>query len=154
MVRTCIPDRTMQCKLSGCISECNAILCTVSSSSADTGRVSCKHLFPIHHTHLLLDQHPRHFNNLRCQRKHKCQYKYNPKRKCRHKYKHKCQYNRKHKWQYKYNRTHILHSTLRNNAVSAKQSKAKHLEVRITNGIDLHWLISINNALSGNDTRK
>ena len=34
------------------------------------------------------------------------------------------------------------------------QSKAKHLEVRITNGIDLHWLISINNALSGNDTRK
>ena len=32
--------------------------------------------------------------------------------------------------------------------------KAKHLEVRITNGIDLHWLISINNALSGNDTRK
>ena len=34
------------------------------------------------------------------------------------------------------------------------QSKAKHLEVRITNGIDLHWLISINNTLSGNDTRK
>ena len=31
------------------------------------GNVSCKHLFPIHHTHLLLDQHLLHFNNFTLQ---------------------------------------------------------------------------------------